>query len=147
MTAAERKKQLHIVAEMLLVHLPAVLEDQALARDLLVVVSLAIRAAAADAEKSATAWDARAYHVRADALRREWAWASGAANYAAGLADRAGPLTAASLDKLRALIDVPLTQPTRCRYKSLDAFRGAREATLAQAGRGGKRPLPKRSLV
>ncbi len=147
MTVAERKKQLRIVAEMLLVHLPAVLKDQELARDLLIVVSLAIRAAAADAEKSAAAWDARAYHVRADALRREWTWAPGAANYAAGLADRTSALTAADLTKLQALIDVPLEQPKRRRYKNLEAFRGAREATLAQAKRGGQRPLPKRSLV
>ena len=91
---ADRKKQLRIVAEMLLVHLPAVLNDQPLARDLLTVTSLAIRAAAADAEKSATAWDKRAYHVKADELRREWEWAPGAANYAAGLADRTQPVTA-----------------------------------------------------
>jgi len=143
MTVAERKKQLRIVSEMLLVHLPAVLKDQDLARDLLVVVSLAIRAAAADAEKSAAAWDARAYHVRADALRREWAWATGAANYAAGLADRQDPVVHADLEKLLALIGVSLERPKRHRYKNLEAFRGAREATLAQ----GKRPLPKRSLV
>ena len=147
MSVAARKKQLRIVAEMLLVHLPAVLDDQDLARDLLVVVSLAIRAAAADAEKSAAAWDARAYHVRADALRREWTWAAGAANYAAGLADRKRSLAAADLEKLRTLIDVPLERPKRHRYKNLEAFRGARQATLAQAGGDGKRPLPKRSLV
>jgi hypothetical protein len=99
MTVADRKKQLRIVAEMLLVHLPALLNprhapprgasagdqtsqaDQPLIRDLLTVVSLAIRAAADDAEKSAVAWDKRAYDLRADELRREWEWASGAANY------------------------------------------------------------------
>ena len=72
MTTNDRKKQMRIVAEMLLVHLPDQLGDQSLACDLLTVTSLAIRAAAADAEKSAAAWDKRAYHVRADELRREW---------------------------------------------------------------------------
>ena len=54
---ADRNKQLRIVAEMLLAHLPVVLDDQSLARDLLTVISLAIRAAADDAEKTASAWD------------------------------------------------------------------------------------------
>jgi hypothetical protein len=172
MTVADRKKQLRIVAEMLLVHLPAVLNaqhtpesradlhrppqglrleqagpaDQELARDLLTIVSLAIRAAAADAEKSATAWDKRAYHVKADELRREWEWAPGAANYASGLADRAKRITAADLEKLRALIGAPLERPKRLRYKDPSAFLGAREANRQRERREG-RQTPKRSLV
>lgn len=146
MSAADRKKQLRIVAEMLLVHLPAILDDQDLARDLLTVVSLAIRAAAEDAEKSATAWDKRAYHLRADELRREWEWAPGAANYAAGLADRAERVTAGSLEKLGALIGVPLEHPKRFHYKDPGAFRGARKANRTRERREGRR-TPKRSLV
>lgn len=146
MTIADRKKQLRIVAEMLLVHLPAVLNDQALAHDLLTVISLAIWAAATDAEKSATAWDNRAYHVKADELRREWEWAAGAANYAAGLADRSRPITAADLRKLQTLIDVELERPKRLRYKSPAAFRGVREANRQREQREGRR-TPKRSLV
>jgi hypothetical protein len=143
---ADRNKQLRIVAEMLLVHLPVVLDNQPLARDLLTVVSLAIRAAAADAEESATAWDKRAYHLKADKLRREWKWAPGAANYAAGLAYRARPVTVADLEKLRALIGAPLERPKRLYYKNLAAFRGAREANRQREGREG-RQIPKRSLV
>jgi len=164
MTVADRKKQLRIVAEMLLVHLPALLKprhapargasagdqasqaDQPLVRDLLTVVSLAIRAAADDAEKSAMAWDKRAYDLRADELRREWEWASGAANYAAGLADRDQPVTDADLEKLRALIAVEMEHPKRLHYKHPAAFRGAREANRRRAQREGRR-TPKRSLV
>lgn len=43
MGAAEREKHLRIVAEILLIHLPGVLKDQALAKDLLSVVSVALR--------------------------------------------------------------------------------------------------------
>lgn len=143
---ADRKKQMRIVAEMLLVHLPAVLDDQPLARDLLTVTNLAIQAAAVDAEKSATAWDKRAYHVKADQLRREWEWAPGAANYAAGLADRPQPVTTADLEKLRTLIGLELERPKRLHYKNPAAFRGAREATRQREQREGRRP-PKRSLV
>ena len=146
MTVSDRKKQLRIVAEMLLVHLPAVLNDQPLARDLLTVIQLAILAAAADAEKSAAAWDKRAYHLKADELRREWEWAPGAANYAAGLAGRPQPVTDADLQKLQALIGVELEHPQRLHYKNPAAFRGAREASLAREEREGRR-TPKRSMV
>ncbi len=143
---ADRKKQMRVVAEMLLVHLPAVLDDQPLACDLLTVIQLAIRAAAADAEKSAAAWDKRAYHIRADELRREWGWAPGAANYAAGLADRPLPVAAADLKKLQTLIGVELERPRRLHYKNPAAFRGAREANRQREQREGRR-LPKRSLI
>ncbi len=143
---ADRKKQLRIVAEMLLVHLPAALDDQTLSRDLLTVISLAIRASAVDAEKSAAAWDKRAYHVKADQLRREWEWAPGAANYAAGLADRPQRITAADLDKLQALIGVPLERPKRLHYKDPAAFRGAREANRQREQQEGSQ-TPRRSLV
>lgn len=146
MTVADRKKQMRLVAEMLLVHLPHTLDDQPLARDLLTVVSLAIRAAAQDAEKSAQAWDKRAYHLKADQLRREWAWAAGAANYAAGLADRPQPITLTDLEKLHTLIDVPLERPKRLRYKHPAHLRGAREANRQRERREGRR-VPKRSLV
>lgn len=146
MTIADRKKQLRIVAEMLLVHLPKVLDDQPLARDLLTVTSLAIRAAAVDAEKSAAEWDKRAYHVKADELRREWEWAPGAANYATGLADRSQPVTAADLEKLQALISLGLEYPKRMHYKNPEAFRGALEANCQRERREGRR-VPKRSLV
>jgi hypothetical protein len=146
MTVADRNKQLRIVSEMLLVHIPAVLADQPLSRDLLTIVSLAIRAAAADVEKSAAAWDKRAYDLKADELRREWEWAPGAANYAAGLTNRAEPISAADLEKLRTLIAAPLERPKRLYYKDPAAFRGTRQANQQREQREG-RQVPKRSLV
>jgi hypothetical protein len=146
MTLADRNKQLRIVTEMLLVHLPTVLTDEPLARDLLTIISLAVRAAVADAEQSAAAWDKRAYHLRADRLRREWEWAPGAANFAAGLANRPQPVCGADLNKLEALIGVSLERPKRLLYKSPEAFRGAREANHQRERREGRK-IPKRSMV
>jgi hypothetical protein len=52
MTISDRNKHLRIVAEILLVHLPGLLDDQELARDLLSVAGVTLRAAWEDAEKS-----------------------------------------------------------------------------------------------
>ncbi len=102
MGAAEREKHLRIVAEILLVHLPNVLKDQALAKDLLSVLSVALRAAWEDAMKSAEVWDTRHYHLRADQLRDEWTWALAAANTAEGLVERDAPVTREHLDPIAA---------------------------------------------
>lgn len=146
MTVRERKKQLRIVAEMLLVHLPKCLADQDLARDLLCIIGIAIRAAHQDVEKSTDAWDKKAYHLKADELRRQWDWAPGAANYAMGLAKRIQPVTPADLDKLHKLIHVELDTPKRLQYPRSDAFRGACKANRQREHRE-KRQTPKRSLV
>ena len=113
MSAADRSKHLRIVAEIMLVHLPSVINDQALARDLLSVVGVTIRAAFEDAERSASAWDKKAYHVKADRLRDEWGWALGAANYAEGLAYRDTRVSSDSLRKLRLLIKPEITASSR----------------------------------
>lgn len=146
MTVQERQKQLRIVAEMLRIHLPACLDDQDLTRDLLCVVGVAIRAAEADAEKSAAAWDKRAYHLKADELRRQWAWAVGAANYATGLTNRPQAVTTRDLKKLQDLVGVELEVPKRLQFPHPAAFRGACEANR-QRERREKRRIPKRSLV
>ncbi len=146
MTVGERNKELNIVAEILLVHLPAVLDDQKLARDLLAVVGVTLRAAWEDAEKSAAVWDKKAYHIKADHLRDEWNWALGAANYAEGLAYRDTPITAEHLHKLRLLIKPDLEAPVRRIIKDPAAFRGAAAANRARQQREKSR-TPKRALV
>lgn len=146
MTIRERDKHLNIVAEILLVHLPVVLNDQGLVRDLLAVVGVTLRAAWEDAEKSAAAWDKKAYHVKADYLRDEWGWAMGAANYAEGLAYRDAPVTAEHLHKLRLLIKPDLEAPARRIIKDPAAFRGAAAANRARQQREKSR-TPKRALV
>ncbi len=133
MAVKERNQQLRVVAEILLVHLPDLLEeDQVLARDLLSVAGQALHTVHEDVEKSAKAWDKRAYHVKADQLRREWGWVLGAANYAMGLALRDAPLTLTYLEKLRTLIRPELARPSRRQIKDPTRFRGAAKALKIQ---------------
>lgn len=133
MTIQDRERQLRIVAEILLVHLPdLVTSDPELARDLLSVVGTALYAIHEDAEQSAKAWDKRAYHVRADEMRREWDWALGAANYALGLVSRSERLDTAALAKLRALIRPQLEKPARRQITDPERFRGAARAVKTQ---------------
>lgn len=146
MTAAERNKHLRIVAEILLVHLPAVLQDQELTRDLLSVVGVALRAAYEDALRSAEVWDRKHYHVRADGLRADWTWALAAANTAEGLAYREAPITMEKVDRLRHLIRPTLEMPGRRIIGDPEALRGAAQANYERQQRE-KRRTPWRSLV
>lgn len=127
MPITDRNRQLRVVAELLLVHLPATLKqnEQALAHDLLAVAGTALREVYDDAQQSAKAWDKRAYDVKADYLRREWDWALGASNYALGLALRADPVTPEALCKLRTLIVPELERPARKQITDPARFRGA----------------------
>ncbi len=133
MAIQERERQLRIVAEIMLVHLPVVVkQDQALAHDLLAVVGTALRAVYDDADQSAKAWDKRAYDVKADSLRRDWDWALAASNYALGLALDARPLTPDNLAKARLLIRPELEKPTRKQIPDPARFRGAAAAVKTQ---------------
>jgi len=98
----------------------------------LAVVGTALHAIHEDAEQSAKAWDKKAYHVKADELRREWDWALGAANYATGLALRAEPLTLDTLVKVRRIIRPELTRPSRRQIPDPARFRGAAQAVKVQ---------------
>jgi hypothetical protein len=133
MATKERERQMRVVAEILRVHLPEWLEkDPDLARDLVSVVGTALETIHQDAEKSAKAWDKRAYHVRADRFRREWAWVPGAANYALGIALRPQPIQAVDLAKLEQLIRPDLEKPHRRQISDPTRFRGAAKAVRAQ---------------
>lgn len=133
MAVKERTQQLRIVAEILLIHLPEYLaKDQPLAHDLLSVAGQALNTIYEDAEASSKSWDKRAYHVRADELRREWDWALGAANFALGLALRPAPLTDAHLAKLKVLIRPELERPARKQIADPTRFRGAAQALAKQ---------------
>jgi len=146
MAAGERRKQIRIVAELLLVHLPVALDDQELARDLLSVVGVTLRAAYEDALQSAEVWDHKHYHMRAERLREEWTWALAAANTAEGLAYREAPATQENLDRLRQLIRPPLEPPARRLIHNPASFRGAARANRERQKREGRR-TPGRSLV
>ena len=133
MATKDRERQMRVVAEILLVHLPEWLEkDPELARDLVSVAGTALTTIDEDAEKSAKAWDKRAYHVRADKFRREWAWVPGAANYALGIALRPQPITTEDVAKLEQLIRPDLEKPHRRQISDPTRFRGAAKAVRAQ---------------
>ncbi len=133
MPTKERDQQMRVVAEILLIHLPEVLtKDQALAHDLLAVVGTALNTVYEDAEHSTEAWDKRAYHSRADAMRKEWVWALAASNYALGLALRPDPLTPTMLEKVQRLIHPGLQRPARRQVTDPARFRGAAQAVKKQ---------------
>lgn len=133
MTIKERNQQLRVVAEILVVHMPELIdEDPSLARDLLSVAATALHDIHEDAEQSAKAWDKRAYHLRADEMRREWEWALGASNYAMGLALRSSPIKKSDIDKLRRLIEPELGKPARRQITDPSRFRGAAKAVREQ---------------
>jgi hypothetical protein len=126
MAITNRNRQLRVVAEIVLVHLPELInQDEALARDMLSVAGTALRDIYEDAEQSAKAWDKKAYHVRADAFRREWDWALGASNYALGLATRPTPLSHEVLARFRKLIRPEIEKPARRQIPDPTRFRGA----------------------
>lgn len=133
MAIKERNQQMRVVAEILLIHLPEALpKDQILAHDLLAVVGTALHTVYEDAEQSAKAWDKRAYHTRADEMRREWDWALAASNYALGLALRADPLTDAALGKVRLLIRPGVQRPAQRQITDPARFQGAAQAVRTQ---------------
>ncbi|MBN2393050.1 MAG: hypothetical protein JXR84_20140 [Anaerolineae bacterium] len=133
MPIKERNQQMRVVAEILLIHLPEVLpKDQPLAHDLLAVVGTALNTIYEDAERSTEAWDKRAYHSRADAMRKEWVWALAASNYALGLALRPDPLTTATLERVQKLIQPGLQRPSRRQIPNPARFRGAALAVREQ---------------
>ena len=136
MAIKDRNRQLRVVAEILLVHLPELIDkDQSLARDLLSVAGTALRDIYEDAEQSAKAWDKKAYHVRADAFRREWDWSLGASNYALGLAARATPLSHDALARFRQLIRPQIEKPARRQIPDPTRFRGAAQAVQEKLAR------------
>jgi len=133
MAIKDRNQQLRVVAEILLIHIPELLNaDPDLARDLLSVAGTALREIYDDAEKSAEAWDKRAYHVRADEMRREWDWALAASNYALGLVGRAQSPSESDIEKLKRLVRPDLEKPTRRQISDPSRFRGAAQAVRRQ---------------
>ena len=129
MAVKERNQQLRVISEILLVHIPEQLtQDPALTRDLMSVAATALRSICDDVEKSTKAWDKKAYHVRADELRREWDWALGAANYALGLVLRPTPVKRTDVAKLRLMIKVKLEKPARRQIADPTRFQGAAQA-------------------
>jgi hypothetical protein len=94
------------------------------------VIAINLRRFAADVEKSAAAWDKRAYHAKADDLRRDDAWATPAAQLAEQLAYSPRKFTAEDIKRLRAALppDLEAELTARPRFKDVEALRGAAAA-------------------
>lgn len=130
MTIKERNQDLRMVAELVEVHLPASLADGDLCKDMCAVIAINLRRFAADGEKSANEWDKRAYHSKADELRRDIAWALPAAQIAEAIAYSPRQFSAADLQRLRAALpsDLDAELGARPRFRDVQALRGAAAA-------------------
>ena len=128
MTIKERNQDIRMVAELVQVHLPNSLKDSDLCKDVCAVVAVNLRRYAADVEKSAGAWDKRAYHSKADELRRESAWALPAAQVAEQLAYTSRSFTADDWRRLQSMLPPDLELPVRPRFKDVRVLRGAAAA-------------------
>lgn len=119
-----------MVAELIHVHLPNAAQDSDLCKDMCAVIAINLRRFAVDAEKSAAAWDKRAYHSKADELRREDAWALPAAQIAEQLAYSPRKFAVSDIQRLRAALppDLEAALTARPRFKDVEALRGAAAA-------------------
>ncbi len=119
-----------MVMELVYAHLPNTLADSDLCKDICAVVAINLRRVAEDTEKSAAAWDKKAYHSKADELRREMAWVLPAAQVAESLAYLPSKFTKNDMARLRAVIpeDVDLEAAKRARFKDVSVLRGAAAA-------------------
>ena len=119
-----------MVIELVRTHLPKSLSDSDLCKDICAVISINLRRVAADTEKSAEAWDKRAYHSKADELRREMPWVAPAAQVVESLAYVPRKFTRADIERLQGLIpgDVDVEMTTRPRFKDIEIVRGAAAA-------------------
>ena len=117
-----------MVIELVRVHLPKSLNDGELCKDICAVIAVNLRRIAADTEKSAEAWDKKAYHSKADELRREMAWALPAAQIAESLAYVPRKFTRDDLQRLQGLVQGEVEPGTRPRFKDIEVLRGAAAA-------------------
>jgi hypothetical protein len=128
MSVKERNQDLRMVIELVRVHLPNSLNDSDLCKDICAVIAVNLRRVAADTEKSAAAWDKKAYHSKADELRREMAWALPTAQIAESLAYVPRRFTREDLQRLQGLVQGEVELGTRPRFKDVEVLRGAAAA-------------------
>ena len=117
-----------MVIELVRFHLPNSLPDSDLCKDMCAVVAINLRRMAADTEKSAAAWDKRAYHSKADELRREMAWVLPASQIAESLAYTPRKFVRADLERLQTLVPEDAEMSARPRFKDVEVLRGAAAA-------------------
>ncbi|MFN4293928.1 MAG: hypothetical protein ACK4JD_07340 [Thermoflexales bacterium] len=128
MTVKERSQDLNMVVEIVREHLFEHLDDSDLCKDMCAVIAINLRRIHEDTEKSANAWDKRAYHSKADALRRAMSWALPMAQLAESLAYNARRFTAEDLDRLMDMLPDEYEMPKRPRFRNVEVMRGAAAA-------------------
>jgi hypothetical protein len=130
MSVKERNQDLRMVMELVYAHLPNTLTDSDLCKDICAVVAINLRRVADDIEKSAAAWDKKAYHSKADELRRQMTWVLPAAQVAESLAYMPSKFTKNDMVRLRTTVpeDLELEAATRARFKDVSILRGAAAA-------------------
>ncbi len=91
---------------------------------------MTIKERSQDLRMVAELWDKRAYHAKADELRRDDAWATPAAQLAEQLAYSPRKFTAEDIKRLRAALppDLEAELTVRPRFKDVEALRGAAAA-------------------
>lgn len=127
MAVRERNQDLNMLTELVRKHLPGT-PDDGLRKDICAVCAITLRRFADDAEVSAKAWDKKAYHSKADELRREVAWAPPMAQVAESLAYTPRKIEAADIKRLQDMLPDDLIMPERPRFKQVDNLRGAAAA-------------------
>ncbi len=134
MALKQRNQQLALAAELLQVHLPAVIEtgDDKLARDLLCAFMDAIDAVTADVEAAAQAWVERGNLGKAEALRREWVWTDSAIQYINALVRSENPVDVPRASRVAWLIPFKLEAAARPKISDPTNLRGACQARKEQ---------------
>ncbi len=117
-----------MVVEIVREHLFEHLDDTALCKDMCAGVGVNRWLIHADTEKSANACDKRAFHTKADELRRDMAWALPMAQLAETIAYAPGTFSNNDIDRLLSFLPEELDMPKRVRFKNVEVMRGAAKA-------------------
>lgn len=128
MTIKERSQDLNMVVEIVREHLFEHLDDSNLCKDMCAVLAVNLRRVHDDTEKSANAWDKRAFHTKADELRRDMAWAMPMSQLAEMIAYSKNKFSSDDVDRLLSFLPDELDMPKRTRFKNPELMRGAAAA-------------------
>ena len=128
MAVRERNQYLDMVVELVREHLFENLEDDELCKDICAVVAINLLKTHEDNENSARAWDKKHFHVKADELRRDGAWALPMSQAAQTLAYAGRKFSGDDAERLLGMLPEDLEMPRRRRFKDLELLRGAAAA-------------------
>lgn len=117
-----------MVVELVRIHLPENIKNNDLCKDMCAVIAINLRRVHADTEQSAKAWDKRAFHTKAEALRNEMAWALPIAQIAESMAYSAKKFDAMDCQRLNELLPDFLAMPLKTRFKDVTVLCGAAAA-------------------